>query len=135
MPLIRWTGAYSVGVPELDEQHQCLMELMNNFHQAMVEGQGRDKLEGVFAALTEYAAGHFRSEEEWMEGQGYPRLAEHRRQHEDLFRRLQELQGKSAAANPALSVSTAMFLSDWLREHILRSDRMYDPRSWKQRAA
>ena len=44
MSLIQWDNSYSVGVAEIDLQHQKLIEMINYLHKAMSEGKANDVL-------------------------------------------------------------------------------------------
>ena len=63
MPLIAWDQGFSVGVGSIDEQHKKLIGLLNDLHDAMRFGKGRDVLGKVLAELIDYTAYHFRTEE------------------------------------------------------------------------
>jgi hemerythrin-like metal-binding protein len=54
-------------------------------------------------------------------------LAAHKAQHEDLTRKVIDLQRQMQADKLMLSIEVMRFLSDWLRQHIGGSDRKYAP--------
>ena len=43
MAFVEWSDEkYAIGVARVDEQHRRLFELLNELHDAMQEGEGRD---------------------------------------------------------------------------------------------
>ena len=72
MALIKWTSALSVAVPEIDLQHQKLVSLINQLHESMLSGKGREVLGGVLNELIDYTKRHFADEEELMRRHNYP---------------------------------------------------------------
>ena len=135
MPLLKWTGAYSVGVPAMDAQHQRLITLINEFHQAMSEGHGSQQVRAVLDALADYTVKHFRDEEALMERHHYPALAEHRRKHQELIRSVEELRQKNKDSEIGLSITVSDFLKEWLTNHIQGADKKYGPYLQEKKAA
>jgi len=74
---IVWTSAMGVGIPEIDEQHKKLIDLINSVEQAMKLGQGREMLGNWLRALANYALFHFQAEEAYMQQVSYPQVEEH----------------------------------------------------------
>ena len=70
----RWTEAYRVNMAVLDQQHQQLMETVNELDQALRKGEGKAALDPVLDKLVEYALVHFAAEESLMELHKFPRI-------------------------------------------------------------
>jgi hemerythrin len=127
MSLFSWKDSYSIGVPDIDAQHRQLYKLADDLHQALNAGQGKDALAAVLKSLIDYTKTHFADEERLMQRYGYSELAAHKAQHEDLTRKVIDLQRQMQADKLMLSIEVMRFLSDWLRQHIGGSDRRYAP--------
>ena len=127
MPLIAWDQGFSVGVGSIDEQHKKLIGLLNDLHDAMRFGKGRDVLGKVLAELIDYTAYHFRTEEGLFAKYGYPEHAAHEREHRDLTRQAMELKERFERGDTAITIDVMNFLKDWLNDHILGSDKRYGP--------
>ena len=127
MSLFAWKDSYSIGVPDIDAQHRQLYKLADDLHQALNAGQGKDALAAVLKSLIDYTKTHFAAEERLMQRCGYSGLAAHKAQHEDLTRKVIDLQQQMQAGKLMLSIEVMRFLSDWLRQHIGGSDRKYAP--------
>jgi hypothetical protein len=59
--------AMGTGVPLIDAQHRELIARYNRFHDALLEGQGREHLLHVLEFLIAYANIHFPQEEALMD--------------------------------------------------------------------
>ena len=128
MPLITWTDRLSVGIPAIDSQHRTLVDMINQLHEAHRRGEGRAVLDDILAAMADYARLHFRDEEALMAAAGYPKLAEHKRLHEEFGTRLIVLQARQRRSTPVgLSLEVMSFLREWLVEHIEGVDKHYVP--------
>jgi len=125
--IAEWKPEYSVYVRSLDAQHKKFFEILNNMYEVIVTGRVEDEFEPVLRGLREYTRGHFKSEETIMEKYGYPEeeFRRHRAEHAS-FTRIVEGYGEEYEADPS-SVNIRMFyvVRDWLREHILGSDKRY----------
>ena len=126
MSLVTWSDKLSVGIPSIDEQHKKLVLLLNQLHDGMMAGKGKDVLGGVIKGLIDYTANHFRYEEDLFARTGYPESAAHKQEHTELVRRVVEIQKKYEQSGPAaLTIQVMNFLKDWLTTHILKSDMKY----------
>jgi hemerythrin-like metal-binding protein len=54
MGLFSWTPKMSVGIAEIDKEHQGLFDIMNKLHEAMLSGRGKDALRPVLIELGHY---------------------------------------------------------------------------------
>jgi len=125
--LITWSEDFSVNDPEIDQQHQKLVRMINALHEAMLVGKGKSVMGKLLDELIEYTAQHFKYEEERMEAGHYPDLAEHRKKHADLVSKALEIQKKVKSGKHMVEMETMRFLKAWLTEHIQRSDKKYAP--------
>lgn len=127
MAFIDWTPALSVSIPAIDQQHQKLVSLINELHDAMRLGKGRDVLGGVLGELLNYTRTHFADEEERMRARGYGELAHHKRLHDELTERVMRLKREFDSGQPVLTIDVMTFLQHWLTNHIMVSDKAYVP--------
>ena len=127
MAFVQWDQKLSVGIMQIDQQHQKLVGMVNEMYQAMAEGKGNDALDKVLKELVAYTRTHFATEEKLMQANGYPDFAGHKAQHDQLTKQVMELQADFKAGKVALSTKVATFLKDWLVKHIMGSDKKYAP--------
>jgi hemerythrin-like metal-binding protein len=124
-PLLIWQDAWSVGISTIDYQHQKLVSILNELHEAMSRGQGSRLLSGILDRLVTYTKEHFSAEERLLEAHRYFDLGAHRAEHRHLTGRVLELQSEFVAGRVTLSVEVMQFLSEWLKNHILGADKRY----------
>jgi hemerythrin-like metal-binding protein len=122
-----WNNKYSVNSITIDTQHKRLFELVNELHEAMLQGKGKDVVGGILQATMEYARSHFSDEERMLEKSNYPNLARQRSEHESFINKVKELQSAYAAGQPVLSRAALDFLKEWIGNHILVEDQRYAP--------
>ena len=125
MALLQWSENLSVGVVEMDRQHQKLVELVNRLYQAMGEGKGDNLKKEILTELLTYTKIHFSAEERLMREHGYPQLADHKRLHDQLMDKVIQMNDKIRSGRMVPSVSLGTFLKDWLLTHILQQDKKY----------
>lgn len=123
MSFFPWHARYSIGVPEVDEQHRFLVGLVDEFYEAMQAGKGRKLVGDLLLRLAEYTQYHFATEERLMTEHAYPALAEHLQEHDVLRRKVAALLEEAQTSDVAISAKVGIFLRDWLRKHIAETDR------------
>ena len=122
MRKLEWSSGLSIGVPEIDSQHQRLVQLANNLVAAIQTNIAEDILETLFKELREYTLFHFQDEELYMHTIGYPEAASHAEQHEELKRQVKEYQQSILQKETISPEEVLKFLKDWLVDHIIYED-------------
>lgn len=126
MPLIVWNQQLSIGVPSIDDQHKKLVTLINQLHDGMLAGKGKEVLGDVLKGLADYTRTHFKFEEDIFARIGYLEAAAHKKEHTDLLQRVIEIQQKYNVSGPGvLTIQVMNFLKEWLTKHIQGSDMRY----------
>lgn len=129
-----WNDQMSVGHAVLDSDHQILINLVNQLHDAMDTGQSRQVVGSVINVLAEYVEHHFRREEAVMAEAGVPDTEGHLRQHRALEDRVRALRDRyRAGEHAALDDEVVALLKKWLTDHILVADKSY--KAWVEAAA
>ena len=123
---LEWKPEYSVGIEELDRQHQGLIRLINK----LSEERGTASMIGyVFDELRVYTREHFTAEEKRLAEAGYPDLKAHKKEHrafEEWLSAVRQAYSMGGSAD-LLAESINAFLRNWLINHILSSDMAYRP--------
>lgn len=122
---VEWSNDLSVGIEEIDIQHQTLVELVNEMHQAIHDRHGNDVVFDILNRLAEYTRIHFAVEESLMRILGYPDYEAHKEEHIKLIDTVQDLVQKVGAGKTAVGFELMHFLKVWLTKHILESDKAY----------
>ena len=123
--LIPWTDRLSLGIDKIDAQHRELVGLVNQLHRAMKRQAGARESEAVLRKLAEYTQYHFSFEEKIFDKYGYPQAGPHKQAHRDLLQAVTQFQQDLQAGKAGLSMKLMDFLNQWLREHIMKTDRAY----------
>jgi len=127
MALMTWSDQLSVNIKQVDSQHMKLVELLNNFHDSMKMGKGKEAMGKTFSELLDYTAYHFGTEEELFKKYGYPAFSTHKKEHEALTKKATELNQRFSLGDLAITIDTMTFLKNWLYDHIMGSDKKYAP--------
>ncbi len=127
MPIISWSDSYSVNVPKIDAQHKKLFVLINDLHEAMSQGKGKDALGAILDGLLDYTRVHFADEEKMLAKVNYPDLPAQKAEHAAFILKISELQTDFRAGKAAMTMPVMAFLKDWLVNHILKNDKKYAP--------
>jgi len=122
-PMFEWSTDYAVGIGQVDEEHQQLFVLAEHLHRAMLEGNGKTTLVNLLARLVDYTCYHFTHEEQLMERIQYPGYRQHQQEHTVLRSRVRELKDRAASGEMTMTIDVAQFLMEWVKRHIIASDR------------
>jgi hemerythrin-like metal-binding protein len=123
MAFFEWKDSMSVGHPMIDRDHKMLIQYLSEMHLAMMDGKGKDVVGAILNKLVAYTRDHFGREEiVWKSGR-YADLEKHKKEHADLLTTVGEFKAKYDKETVALSVDVMNFLRDWLKNHILKSDK------------
>jgi len=126
MQIAFWKPEYSVSVKSIDEDHQKLFDLLNQLFESMTKGNGKEIVNDIILELERYAVFHFGREESYFRVTNYPLALQHIKEHQYFKQKVAELK-KDVASNKGMVAPDALgFLSDWLRNHIAKSDKAYE---------
>jgi hemerythrin len=128
MPLMTWTEKMSVGVKVLDDDHKKLVSMLNELHDGLQAGHGKEALGKILDGLINYTKIHFGREEQFFSKTAYADSAAHKKEHDELTRQVIDVQQKyKSGAVSTLSLEVMNFLKNWLIQHIQGSDKKYGP--------
>ena len=125
MPLIEWNDNYSVGIETADTHHKKLISMINSLHEAMSKGESNEVITKILSALTVYTDKHFKYEEKLFLTHNYPRYKEHKKEHDELIRQVEDLNEKFKASTTSISIEVMKLLNTWLTDHIQKTDKQY----------
>ena len=125
--IIEWNQSLSVNIGEIDKQHQKLVAMLNGLNEAMKSGKGKDALGGLLSEMVEYAATHFATEERLMDQYSYPATLAHKTEHVKFVTKVGDFKTQFDKGTAMISIQIMTFLSDWLKNHIMKTDKQYGP--------
>ncbi|HEY8905360.1 MAG TPA: GGDEF domain-containing protein [Rhodoferax sp.] len=136
MKAFRWDPCFLTGLPTIDEQHHYLIDIINQFGDALMRPQGASaaEIETLVDELKRYTIYHFQEEEALMERSGvYPaHIAHHHREHAQFLQDVVHMHASMAGDDREAATALLNFLSNWLAFHILGTDRLM---AWLKDAA
>lgn len=122
--MIAWNAdTYGVGIREIDDQHRVLVDLINRVDGALQSGAAKQVQRDLLDELIRFTEYHFFTEEHYMRRTGYPDEAPHREGHHHLVDALLQLKDDFTLRNKHDTRSLVDFLSSWLMDHIVHSDK------------
>jgi hemerythrin len=127
MPVLPWNQGFSVFIKKFDDQHKQLVNLINQLHDAMIVGKGREALGEILQSLAEYTSNHFRDEEMLMKLHGYDGYEDHKKEHNMLIVQVKEKLESFRQGNNIVTHDVMSFLRNWLTQHIMDVDKKYGP--------
>lgn len=123
--MIVWQDSLSVGMPEIDQQHQDLFAKFNALLEAWLAGEGRTEVGELFDFLDSYVLTHFADEENLMRQIGFPALPDHQEVHQAFVRQVSQFKERliTEGPTPELVSLVSMTMTGWLIKHISGMDR------------
>jgi hemerythrin len=125
MQIAKWDDSYKTGYAPVDLQHQELFRLINDLQVAILAKRDREILSATLEKLAKYTLHHFRTEEALMANVNYPQQTGHRRKHVLLAKEVEKLREEYSSGKIILSITLAMFLANWWRDHIKQDDMAF----------
>ena len=125
MPFMQWTEMLAIDGGHVDEQHRGLFEAINAFHEAVAQGHESAAVAAALDFLKSYGEQHFAEEEQLLAGVVYPRIDQHRRQHQQFLEQVAAFRAQLLEGGSGLGHSMSQFLGSWLVNHIMVADKAY----------
>lgn len=119
---------YKTGIESIDQEHRKLFEIADRAYETLMNDFIADKYDYILDILNElkdYAATHFKHEEEYMMSINYRKLISQKAAHNDFIEKLSEYDLNKMDENQKDAILEILeFLSDWLVNHIMKSDKL-----------
>jgi len=125
MDKIIWDESFSVGVDDLDKQHQELINMINQLIEKEDTSVHSEIVSETLTEMTQYMDYHFKTEEKYLADSGYPDYSLHRKQHDLFMEQTIEFCQKIMSNDTKTPAEIYSFLMSWLTNHILKSDMQY----------
>lgn len=137
----KFTDDCLIGVEQIDNEHRALFSLVGEVNDLLQDKWTDDKyfeICDVIERLQDYAAEHFRHEEEYMEKIGHPELELQKEQHAHFCAKINDLSLRSAEDRQQAVIEDLLnYLVKWLYRHIMGSDvligQLMSVEEWKQK--
>ena len=127
--MFKWKDSFSVNVEALDQQHQELFKLAGSIYEIISIGDNVDRYDEIMKIiheLKEYITYHFYYEENLLEENNYPDFEKHKKEHQIFIEKVNSIDAKDVdEMQNKISTELITFLTDWIENHILKSDMAY----------
>lgn len=123
--LIDWTSIFSLGIKELDEQHQQLITLANQVYTAFRQDKTKKETKELIKNLIDFASYHFGNEEQYFEQFGFNEAAAHTKEHNEFLDELQKFQEDFNKNKVKFLDDIMSFIKKWLYHHFTVTDPKY----------
>lgn len=120
---IEWQSELDTGIEVIDQQHQRIVEYINELERANRQ-KDRRAIGQILDNLVDYTISHFEFEETLQEEAGYAFSKAHKRVHMLFVRRVNEYVERYRQGEDVGSELNTL-LANWLVNHIKRDDADY----------
>lgn len=120
-----WDDKYDVGVRRFNEQHMQLLKILNDVYIAMNDKQDKYAIAQILNDLLKYAKEHLTEEEACLKANKYPDFINHKKLHENFINKLTQFCKDFKADKFSLHFEIAVFLKNWITNHIMIVDKEY----------
>jgi hemerythrin len=86
--LLAWGDHFKVDQPQIDAQHEAIFSIATEIADSWQNRGAIDNLKVLTEKLANVLAAHFRYEERQLAGVGYPKLEQHKAEHEVMLEEL-----------------------------------------------
>jgi hemerythrin-like metal-binding protein len=118
-----WISSFETGIALIDDQHKELVDLLNELFNVMTQAEDRIAERRIMGKILDYTVTHFDTEENLMLKYGYSDYESHKREHVRLKANVLRLQEDLLTGKKRITIETATFLKDWLKDHVLQTDK------------
>ncbi len=127
--MFKWKDNFSCNVESIDNQHKKLFELgakMYSIHSLKDGFDHYDEIMEVLYELKDYTIYHFKYEEDLLRKNGYKGLEKHINEHEKFIDKLVNLDNEDIdESQKKATMDIIVFISNWIENHILKTDKNY----------
>ena len=122
MTLLEWRDEYRIGIDDVDTEHETLIEMINGVCAVVEPGATNAELELALGEIYAVCIAHFATEEREMRARSYPRLVDHREDHERLLVDLRDVMDYVSAYGVLDRDAFAIRLTEWFGVHFRTHD-------------
>lgn len=129
--IIKWREDYSCYDATIDEQHNAMIDMINQMNEIVELDDGCDRFDeiiGIFNGLKDYTIYHFDHEEKLFDQNGYDsfNVKIQKYEHKSFVHKVAAINFYELEENQTETVRSILdFLSKWLDHHILGVDKKF----------
>jgi hemerythrin-like metal-binding protein len=125
MAFLEWDKNLSVGIDSIDEEHKQLIQMLNELYEHIGKKSNNEMISDLISGMKKYTLQHFATEENYFQQFNYPYYEEHKAEHDRFVEKAMDLEKRFNSGKLIVSFEITSFIKEWIREHILESDKKY----------
>jgi hemerythrin-like metal-binding protein len=122
MVLIEWREEFEVGIVDVDHEHQELIKLINDLHDAMSGENATISVMDFLGEIYSHVSAHFALEEKIMRTQKYDQYTDHKADHERLLDELRDIMDDYEESAYYSDEEFSTHIKRWFTEHFKTKD-------------
>lgn len=125
--MMQFTEDMKIGVPNVDSQHQSLIDFANSAAVLSKSNPTREEMKECLDFLGNYVIQHFFDEEQLQLESKYTRYRQHKAIHTEFVETFKSLYAEFVTNGPSDALSFALnnSVSDWIITHIKKEDVVF----------
>ncbi|MBQ0720641.1 MAG: bacteriohemerythrin [Gammaproteobacteria bacterium] len=123
--IFRFGPQWSVLVDAMDEEHAKIFNYCNDIHLKVKNGAKQEEALPILKDLADFTTHHFSEEERMMKAHAYPEFDSQKMAHTALLANVADTIHNIENGVQVNMVSVIVFLTEWLKGHILGEDIKY----------
>jgi len=123
--LFRFGPQWSVLVDDMDADHSKIIAYCNDIHNKVANGAKQEQTLPILKDLATFTAHHFAEEEALMQRHSYPEYSQQKKAHTTLLAQVSKVIEDIESGSHVNMIEVVVFLTDWLKGHILGEDLKY----------
>ncbi len=120
-----WDEKYDVGIERFNEEHKKLLEILKDIYTAMENKKDKVALAQILNKLLAYSKQHLAEEEACLKENKYPDFLDHKKQHDVFIEKMTQFCEDFKSDKFSLHFEIAIFLKNWITNHIMVVDKEY----------
>jgi len=127
MEKIIWSEKFSVGHSKFDQQHQAIIDLINQLIELQKAPFDKEAVRSINSDLVKYGMEHLKDEELLLQENDYPEFLKHKHEHLLYVKKTTKYLKNTIDLDEETLSQIIGFLADWWTHHILEEDMKYKP--------
>ncbi|MDA3867226.1 MAG: cache domain-containing protein [Salinivirgaceae bacterium] len=123
--LMAFDNSMKVGIDELDQQHERVIDLLNDTVTSYINAAAKKTIKSQLATFADYLSWHFGNEEQYFETHGYEAIDEHKNEHNAILKEINtQIQSYTKGDAEALQ-QLLTYAKEKLAQHFTEVDTRY----------
>ncbi len=122
MTFIKWKKEFCTGIPDVDYEHEQLIEQINSVFELIDQHTNTESIVDCLGDIYGSISAHFALEEQMMKKHGYDQYTEHSTDHERLLDDIRDLTDEFESTSRINDDKFKLQLNSWFLGHFQTHD-------------